>query len=146
MSRGEAIFAGAILVVVAALIAIGYFVNHYSWITFVFPLIVGTVVCALCLIELARLRSEPDVIPVADEDAPLPLSGSSLAWMFALIAFLYGLGFVFGPALYLLACLRANDFSWRLSGSIAAVSLLVTWGLFIKVMGVLLPIWPPWLS
>jgi Tripartite tricarboxylate transporter TctB family len=146
MSRAEAIFAGAIFVVVAALIAIGYFVIQYSWITVIFPLIVGIVVCALCLIELARLRIEHQVESVADEDTPMPLSLSSLAWMFALIAFLYGLGFVFGPALYLLACLRANDFSWRLSGGIAAVSLLVTWGLFIKVMGVLLPVWPPWLA
>ena len=39
--------------------------------------------------------------------------------MFALAVFLYAFGFVAGPALYLLACLRANGFSWIVSGGIA---------------------------
>jgi len=146
MTRVEAIFPGAILVVVAALLGIGFFVIQYSWITFIFPFMVGVVGCLLCLLELARLRSDPDLTDVDSEDIPAPLSLPSLAWMFALIVFLYGLGFVFGPALYLLACLRANGFSWRLAGSMSVVSLLVIWGLFIKVLGLLLPIAPVWLG
>jgi hypothetical protein len=143
MSRAKAIFPFAILTVVAALIAIGYFVIQYSFITFIFPLMVGIVVCLLCLMELARLRANP---VVTSADPPAPLSLSSLAWMFALIVFLYGLGFVFGAAAYLLACLRANGFSWRLAGGVAAASLLVAWGLFIKIMGIQLPIVPLWIT
>lgn len=64
--------------------------------------------------------------------------------MFALLPFLYGLGFVFGS--YLLVCLKSNGFSWRLSGSIAIVSLAATYGVFIKIFGLLLPVWPMWMS
>jgi hypothetical protein len=66
--------------------------------------------------------------------------------MFALALFLFGLGFVAGPAAYLLICLRANGFSWGLSASVAVASLAVTWGLFIKTMGILLPVAPLWMN
>jgi hypothetical protein len=145
MSKAETIFPAAIFVIVAALVAFGYFISQFTWITFVFPFMVGVVLCALCLIELTRPFKNSDSTATS-EAPPAPLSMSSLFWMFALIVFLYGLGFVAGPAAYLLACLRANGFSWRLSAGVAAASVAVTWGLFIKVMNVLLPIAPLWMS
>ena len=84
--------------------------------------------------------------PTLDAERAGPLSWPSLIWIFALAGFLFGLGFVAGPACYLLIFLRANRFSWASSASIAAASVVVTWGLFIKIIGILLPVAPLWMG
>ena len=147
MSRAEAIFPALIVAFVATLLVLGNFVFEYSWTAFAFPLASGVLLCGLCAMEIAGVmvtrHEDAAIAKQADEDRP-PLSFSSLAWMFALALFLFAFGFVAGPALYLLACLRANGFSWILSGSIALASIILTWGLFINVMNILLPIEPLW--
>jgi hypothetical protein len=149
MSRAEAIFPALIVAVVATLLALGNFVFEYSWTTFAFPLAAGIVLCALCALEITGVlvtrHEAPAIAAQTGEDRP-PLALASLTWMFALAVFLYALGFVAGPALYLLAFLRANRFSWVLSASIALASIAVTWGLFIHVIGILLPVEPLWWS
>jgi hypothetical protein len=150
MTRGELILPAVILALVAAFIGGGYVVGEYSWGVIAFPLGAALATCALCAIEIARVLasrriSAPAAAGPADGlDAPVPMSASGLGWMFVLPVFLYGLGFVAGPALYLLACLRANGFSWALSAGMAAASVAVTMGLFMQVMGVLLPVMPLW--
>jgi hypothetical protein len=146
--RGELILPAIVLVLVAAFAAGGHFIGEYSWGVIAFPLGAALFTCALCAIEIARvLASRPLAAqaPVVDDDsASAPMSMSGLAWMFVLPVFLYGLGFVAGPAVYLLACLRANGFSWGLSAAIAVASVALTFGLFIHVMGILLPVMPLW--
>jgi hypothetical protein len=146
MTRGELIFPVILLVLVAAFTTGGYWLGEYSWGVIAFPLGAALFTCALCLIEIARVLTSRPVAatspPGPDDSAPAPMSG--LTWMFVLPVFLYGLGFVAGPALYLLACLRANGFSWALSAAVAAASVALTLGLFIHLMGILLPIMPLW--
>lgn len=147
MNRRELIFPAIILASVASFAGGGYFIGGYEWTVIAFPLGAAIITCALCAIEMARViasRRAPVAAPAGADEQPLPMSGSGVAWMFVLPVFLYGLGFVAGPAAYLLACLRANGFSWALSASIAAASVAVTWGLFVHVMGVLLPVMPLW--
>jgi len=151
MSRAELIFPIIIFVAVAAFAGGGYFIGGYSWGVIVFPLGAATLTCGLCAIEIVRvMRSRRATVAAAVasdlDDTPLPMSVSGLVWMFVLPVFLYALGFVAGPAAYLFACLRANGFSWALSAGIAAASVAMTWGLFIHVMGVLLPTMPLWWS
>ncbi|MGA7487039.1 MAG: hypothetical protein WBW74_08905 [Xanthobacteraceae bacterium] len=151
MTRAELIFPLIIFVVVASFTGGGYFIGDYSWGVIAFPLGAAILTCVLCAIEIARLlsttRASASEAPPADsDDAPLPISASGFAWIFILPLFLYGLGFVAGPAVYLLACLRTNRFSWGLSAGIAAASVAMTWGLFIHLMGVLLPLTPLWWS
>jgi hypothetical protein len=152
MTRGEIVFPSLIFALVAGLLVLGNSVFEYSWTAFAFPLGAGLALCALCAVEIARLlKAGPVAAPAAPppsdaDDAPPAFSAASLAWTFALGVFLYGLGFVAGPAAYLLVCLRASGFSWRLATGVAVASLAVTWGLFIKLMGVLLPMAPLWLS
>ncbi len=147
MSRAEVIFPSLLFAVVASLLAAGFFVFHHSWTVIAFPFGAGLVVCALCLVDIAMSLSGRRAAPSAT-DMPLEtLSPSSLIWAFALALFVYALGFVFGPAAYLLAYLRATGSSWRLSVGVAAASLLVTWVLFIKLLRILLPfepLWWPW--
>jgi len=150
MSRGEAIFPAVLAVVVAALVVGGIFVAGYSWKVIAFPFGAAVIVCGLCLAQIATALSGTRTAaaePSPATDLPLdPLTPASLIWVFVLVLFLYGLGFVFGPAAYLLLYLRANGSSWLRSAAIAAGSLLVTWGLFTKVLRVLLPIQPLWLG
>ena len=146
MSRAELAFPSIIFALVAAFAIGGIVIGEYPWGVIVFPFGAATVVCILCAIEIVRVvkgKAAPETQPEQTDDE---ISLKALGWLFALAPFLYGLGFVFGPAAYLLACLWANGVSWRLSIPIAAASLLVTWGLFIKLMGVLLPIAPLWLG
>jgi hypothetical protein len=147
MSRAEFVFPALIFAAVAVLLVLGNSVFAYTWTAFVFPLGAGMVLCALCAAEMAaamraRERAEPAPRAAATANAAVPFSLASFAWMFALAVFLYGFGFVAGPALYLLVCLRANGVSWGLAAGVALASLAVTWGLFIKIMGILLPVYP----
>jgi len=149
MTRAELTFPALIFVVVAAFVAGGYFIGEYTWGVIAFPLGAAVLTCGLCAIEIARVlaarRASAPAAPSADaEESPLPMSASGLAWMFVLPVLLYGLGFIAGPAAYLLVCLRGNGFSWSLAAWIAAASVAMTYGLFIHVMGVLLPVMPLW--
>ncbi len=143
MKRGDAVLPALMLAFTATMLAIGYFHYHYSWTAFAFPLGAGLALCLLSAFEIAAvLRRRDGGAPV--EAAPVSPGGA--AWLFALAAFLYAFGFVFGAALYLLVCLRGNGFSWRLSAGSAAVAVLIQWGLFIKVLGVQLPLEPLWMG
>jgi hypothetical protein len=153
MSRGEAIFPAVLAAGVAALVAGGIFLAGYSWKVIAFPFGAAVIVCSLCLVQIAAALAGAKARPAAAEAsapsadaAPEPLTPASLIWVFILALFLYGLGFVFGPAAYLLLYLRANGSSWLTSVAISAGSLIVTWGLFIKALRVLLPIQPLWLG
>jgi hypothetical protein len=143
-SRAQIIFPCLMFVVIAGLLAVGFFVYRYSWTVIGFPLGSGLFVCVMCIVDVAMtLRGRAPKPPANDE--PLePLSWTAVLWAFALVPFVIAFGFVFGPALYLLAFMPANGSSWRLAGVISTASLAVTWGLFIQLMRVPMPIEPLW--
>lgn len=145
MSRAEILFPSILFVIIAGLLATGWFILGYSLTVIAFPLGAGTVMCALCVVQVAAVLTGRQA-SVVDEEPLEPLTISGLAWVFALALFVFGLGFVVGPAVYLLTCLRANGSSWSLSLVIAAGSVAVTWGLFIKFLLVPLPIEPLWMG
>ena len=144
MTRGAFLFPALVLAFTAVMLGLGYFHYHYSWVSFAFPLGTGLVLCGLCALEIFIFSRSAQASERSD-DMPA-LSPVSLAWLFALAPFLWAFGFVFGAALYLLVSLRGNAFSWRTSIAAALISLVVSWGLVIKVLGVQLPITPLWLS
>ena len=152
MIRGELLFPALIAAAVAVLLALGYFYYGYSWTDFAFPLGVGVAVCILCAIEIsavlrgrrAAVANGSDIDSTDTTQEPLSLRAG--VWMLALAVFLYAFGFVFGTAAYLLACLRANGFSWIVSVVTALASILLTWGVFIKILGILLPVQPLWMD
>jgi hypothetical protein len=149
MNRAEAIFPAVLFIAVAGLVVGGIFLAGYSWKVIGFPFGAAVAVCGLCLVVLAATLAGGTLRPVAAPPPDLPsdpLTVASLAWVFVLALFLYGLGFVFGPAAYLLIYLRVHGSSWLMSLAIAAGSLLVTWGLFIKALRILLPLQPLWLG
>lgn len=142
--RAQILFPSLLIAIIAGLLAAGLFVYHYSWTVIGFPLGAGVFVCLMCTIDIAMTLTGREPRPPAN-DMPLePLSWAAVAWAFALVPFVIAFGFVFGSALYLLAYLRANGSSWRLSAIISTASLLFTWGLFIKLMRVPMPVEPLW--
>ena len=143
MTRGALVFPALVLAFTAAMLALGYFHYHYSWVSFAFPLGTGLVLCALCAFEMLLSR-KPGASQPRDEMPALPVR--ALLWLFALAPFLWAFGFVFGAGLYLLVSLRGNAFSWRTAIATALASLLLSWGLVIKVLGVQLPVAPLWWS
>ena len=144
MTRAAVLFPAFILVVVGGLSI--YAAATFTWTALQFPLGAGVLLCALCVGELAATLSGRQAKPTLDAERAGPLPWPSLIWIFALAGFLFGLGFVAGPACYLLIFLRANRFSWAFSAGIAAASVAVTWGLFIKIIGILLPVAPLWMG
>lgn len=143
-SRAQIIFPCLIFAIVAALLVAGLFVYRYSWTVIGFPLGAGLFVCLLCLVDIAMTLTGREPKPAANDTPLEPLTWAAVLWAFTLVPFVVALGFVFGPALYLLAYMIANGSSWRLSAVIATASLLVTWGLFIQVMRVPMPVEPLW--
>lgn len=143
MSRAAAVLPALLFAAVAALLGAGFLLLDYPAGVLVFPAGIGGLLCALCAIEVARALRGGRAAPAAPALEPSWLR--ALAWMFALGAFLLLLGFVLGPAAYLLACLRANGFSWRLAACVGGASVALTWGVFIGVLGIPLPVVPPWL-
>jgi hypothetical protein len=141
----EIAFPAGLAALAAALIAGGFLIADYSWRVIGFPLLAGGVMAALCLVQIAAVGRRRLDEPAAEEGLE-PITAASVAWVFALAVFVFALGFVAGPAAYLLAYLRANGSSWRLSLIISALSIAVTWGFFIKLMRVLLPVEPLWWS
>jgi hypothetical protein len=146
-ARLQILFPLLLITIVAALLGAGLFVYRYSWAVVGFPLGAGVFVCVMCAIDIIMtLTGRAPARPVSE--APLePLSVSAVVWAFALLPFVFAFGFVFGSALYLLAYMLATGSSFRLSAIISAASLVVTWGLFIRLMRVpmpLEPLWWPW--
>jgi len=147
MKRAEFLFPAAIFVATAVLLLLGAFYYHYARIVFMFPLATGVALCALCInVMVGAFQGRALTEPQIEDEPELPMSWVGLAWLLVLLLFLYGLGFVYGSAVYLLVCLLGNGFSWKIAVGSAVVALLVTWGLFIHVLGVLLPIEPLWMS
>jgi len=145
VSRGATIFPALILAFTAAMLALGYFHYQYSWTTFAFPLGTGLLLCLMCAFETASAIRHPDAEAKRADGMPA-LSMRSLLWLFALAPFLWAFGFVFGAALYLLVSLRGNAFSWRAAVLTAVGWLLLSWGLVVKLLGVQLPLKPPWMG
>ena len=146
-ARLQIVFPLLLFTIVAALLASGFFIYRYSWTVIGFPLGAGLFFSAMCVIDIVMTLTGRAPARPSTEAALEPLTWAALLWAFALMPFVYVFGFVFGSALYLLAYMLANGFSFRLSAIIATASLAVTWGLFIKIMRVpmpLEPLWWPW--
>jgi hypothetical protein len=145
VSRSEFLFPSILFAAVAMLIA-GGFAAGYSWTVIAFPLGAAIVMCSLCVLQAGLAAGVAGARPKAEAQDIPPLTATSLGWVFALPLLCFASGFVLGPALFLLAYLRVHGSSWATSGLIAAGSIVVTWGLFIKFLQVPLPIEPLWLA
>ena len=130
---------------------LGQFYYAYSAGLMLFPLLAAgftLIVVVLHLVSLARARplSETATAPLKDlaERQAGPTALRRLLWLSSVVPFVTLLGYPAGLAVYLLCLLRRADEGWSLSIGVAGGSLLVSYGLFVELLGVSLPLFPFW--
>ncbi len=69
---------------------------------------------------------------------------SRLLSIFSIVPIVFALGYPLGLAVYLLGVLRHFGEGWMISSAVAGMSLLVSYGLFVRTLGVSLPVMPAW--
>lgn len=146
---------GFLLAIAAFLVgfcALGLFYYEYSVELMRFPLLAAgctVVVVAAQLVALRRDASPEAAKPVSGPvaGATALLSGAAswkVAWLFSIVPLVFLFGYPWGLAIYLLCFLRHAGASWGLALGAAASSLLLSYGLFIEMLGVSLPEVPFW--
>ena len=132
-------------------LGLGVFHYRYDWMVFRFPLLVGLVVCLLCVGKLlkGRRRSAPrsgNGVPAEGAVAVGRLSYSetwpTVIWVVSIVPVVFLLGYVIGLPLYVFAYLKAHGQGWRLSVALSLGTLAVVYLGFVKALGVLLPVLP----
>ena len=134
-----------------AICATGHFHYGYSATLMLFPLLAAGTTLFIVVIQLVILARSPEAAGDAMADraqAPRAALRASawarLAALFAVVPFVLLAGYPAGFALYLLVVLRRAGEGWAVSGGMAAASLLVSYGLFVRLLGVPLPLAPWW--
>ena len=116
-----------------------------------FPLLIGLVVCLLCVVNLVKgsRRSEPrsgnDVSAegaVAERRLNYREVWPTVTWIVSIVPVVFLLGYVIGLPLYVFAYLKARGRGWRLSGALSLGTLAVVYLGFVKTLGVLIPVLP----
>jgi hypothetical protein len=135
----------------AAICATGHFHYGYSAALMLFPLLAAGATLCIVAIQLIVLTRSPDTAGDAMADraqAPHTAVGAGawarLAALFAVVPFVLLAGYPAGFALYLLVVLRRAGEGWAVSGGLAVASLVVSYGLFARLLGVPLPLAPWW--
>lgn len=141
MKRGQIIFPLTIAGFVSLLLAAAAMQPSGSWRNLGFPLGVALPLLLACLLQASRSRhSETN-----GQDTTAVPSSSTMAWLLAAPASIAALGFLAGPALFLICYLRWHAMRWSATlGSAVGIALL-HWGL-VQGLRVPLPLGPPWLA
>jgi hypothetical protein len=153
MRHAELAFLCLLAVFVIGFLTLGLFHYGYSFALLRFPLLAGGAVGVLVAAQIFVLRrSEPAetaeaVGPGLTERFTGPARAATLlriCWLFSIVPLVFLCGYPWGLAIYLLCFLRSTRASWTLALAMAAASLLLSFGLFIEVLGVSLPVTPLW--
>jgi len=157
MKSIQVAFPAAVVTLVAALLAIGWFGYHYPISVLGYPLVLGLIVIvtgvSVCAMELAKPGDANAKTDVAELHAPRhtepdtdSLRGASVWVHLACPVLLMGLGWVFGfiPAIviFVLGYLRIAGWSWRASVLYGLAAGFVVWVLFDLMFFQPLPFWP----
>ena len=130
-----------------AICAIGQFHYGYSAGLMAFPLLGAGATLLVVAIQLVILITLPKAAGDAPErpKAAVDARGlAGLAVLFSVVPFVLLAGYPGGFALYLLILLRRAGEGWAVAAGLAAGSLLVSYGLFVRLLGVPLPLAPWW--
>ena len=156
MRRSESLFLLALGAFLVGVCLIGLLHYDYSATLMRFPLLAAGVTLLLVAVQLGLLWSgrggaaapEPSDAEVSDA-AARPASSRRRAvtdaiWIFSVVPLVFLLGYPVGLAVYLLCVLRYFRISWTTSLGLAGASLALSYGLFVKTLGVSLPVLPVW--
>ena len=150
---GFLIATGAFLILFCLL---GLFYYDYSTSLMRIPLLAAGVTLAVVIVHLAMMRwaagsaaadAELDGKSILIAALASPRRRQAIArlfWIFSVVPLTILLGYPLGLAVYLLSVLKSFGESWVLSLAVAGVSLAFSFGLFVQVLRVPLPVVPPW--
>lgn len=152
MRKAEAAFLCTLAGFLAGFCALGLFYYAYPLALLRFPLLAaaGTlVVVALQLLLLRGSASADAALMPKGAGVPRPGDGQPAVvkealWLMSILPLVFLLGFPAGLAVYLLCYLKHAGETWVLAGSMGLASLALSYGLFMKVIGVALPFLPVW--
>ncbi len=150
---------GFLLAIAAFLVgfcALGIIYYEYSIALMRFPLLAAgcTLVVVVAQLVALRLHASPETLKPPSGPlvgAPASLTGArgraalrKMVWLFSIVPLVFLFGYPWGLAIYLLCFLRSVGAGWGLALAAAASSLLLSYGLFIEMLGVSLPEVPFW--
>lgn len=156
MQRTEALFLFAVALFLTGFCLLGLFHYAYSATLLRFPLLAAGVTLFLICCRLVLLHREqgaggPDLMETPRTVLVEVLGAArrghavvSMLWMIAILPLVFVLGWPLGMAVYLLCALRHFGEAWPLAIAISLSSLVLSYGLFIAVLGVPLPVLPVW--
>lgn len=120
----------------------GWLFYDYGWVVMRFPLLVGALTIGAALPLLLRRRGgpvEPAPPSGRDRDGRIAAEFSHYLAVASILPAVWILGFVLGPALFLLAFLRWHGTGWGLAAAMAAGTALFVHGVFVKLLQLQLP-------
>lgn len=137
---GEILFPLGVLAFLAVALLAGSIGLRHPSMVIAFPLGVGIITGALCIAVVLRERSKPAATEVDGS-----FDWREAARIGAVMPLVMLLGFPAGLALYLAAYLRWRGESWVVSLGCGAGSVVLCYGVFVKLLAVPLPLGPLWL-
>ena len=142
--NAETVFLGLLAAFLVGFCALGLFYYAYPVDLLRFPLLAAGFTLVVTLVQMVSLGRRTSV---AGGQARLPERRGGLikaGWLLSVLPLVFLCGFPAALALYLFGCLKSAGESWGLSLVLAASSLLLSYGLFIQMIGIPLPLLPLW--
>lgn len=154
----ESAFLLAVAIFLVGFCCLGLFYYGYSAALMRFPLLAAGSTLAVVAVQLLSLRRAA-APAAAEQEAGPPRRGTlwaavaegpafwwKLLGLFSILPLILLFGYPIGLAIFLVFYLKFERTSWALALGVAAASLLLSYGLFIKLLGVSLPslplLWP----
>ncbi|WP_193371261.1 hypothetical protein [Pelagibius marinus] len=132
----------------AGFCALGLFYYDYSLALMRFPLLAAGGTLVVVIVQVVALRRGTAPMQVGATPAIAPGGERrrvrEALLLLSVLPMVFLLGFPAGLAVYLLGVLRCAGETWGFSLAAAAASLGLSYGIFVKAMGVPLPLLPYW--
>jgi len=142
----DRIFTLGLIVFLLGFLGLGVWHYDYGWTVLRFPVLIGLSGCLICLGNLALAGPEPAAAQPVEKKANgtigLRQALPAMAWIVALLPVIWVLGYVIGLTLYVFTYLKTHGQSWTVSAVLAACTLIVVYGGFVRLLGISLPVWP----
>lgn len=146
MKTLEKLFPAVLIAFVLFVLGAGIFYYKYPMPVMRFPYLVGGFLLIMATWHLWRTLTGRRLADEGDLENPTTENLGEFArtslWLLAILPAIWIFGYLIGIPIYLMAYFKAHGQSWWLSTLLSAAALAVTYFVFMKFLGVNLPITP----